>query len=237
MGFEWVHRAKPVGIQVMNGSLKQEGNTPALAVLVSRTNPVKALSIAQLARILGCPANPKQPVTWAVAGAQGAWAGKPIHAYVYDNQTGTGSFLQNAILRDADCWNWDIVREFKDSTHPDSSPYPAAEQTINALKHDPQGIAISTLAYSNVEVKPLAVSVPLTGEAILAGTYPLARQVYIYVSPSAQPPGSSGSASDRITREFLRFILSPEGQAIVEREGQFLPLSAETARQQLKLLQ
>jgi phosphate transport system substrate-binding protein len=37
-------------------------------------------------------------------------------------------------------------------------------------------------------------------------------------------------------REFLRFILSREGQKAVVREGEYLPLTAEMARAQLKKL-
>jgi phosphate transport system substrate-binding protein len=38
IGFEWVHRYKPLEIQVMTGSVREDGKTPALAVLVSQTN-------------------------------------------------------------------------------------------------------------------------------------------------------------------------------------------------------
>src|SRR5260370_39790466 len=47
IGFEWVFRVKPLGIQVMNGGLLAEGKTPALAVFVSRRNPVPQLNRAQ----------------------------------------------------------------------------------------------------------------------------------------------------------------------------------------------
>jgi phosphate transport system substrate-binding protein len=37
--------------------------------------------------------------------------------------------------------------------------------------------------------------------------------------------------------EFLRFVLSPEGQAAVMRDGKYLPLTAEVAKAQLKRLE
>jgi phosphate transport system substrate-binding protein len=236
IGFEWVFRVKPLGIQVMNGSLKAEGKSPALAVFVSRNNPLRQISIAQLAAILGCPSDPRQPVTWAIAGAEGAWKTKPIHAFLYDDQTGTGAFLQQAIQGTKDCWNWDIVREFKDSTHPDGSIYPAAQQITDALEHDSNGLAISTLTYASAALKPLplaaaAAAVPLTPETVTAATYPLGRPVYIYINRAQDKP------VDPKVKGFLRFILSPEGQALVQAQGDFLPLNPALAREQIRKLE
>ena len=236
IGFEWVFRTKPLGIQVMNGSLEAEGKTPALAVFVSRSNPVQQLSVSQLAAILGCPVNPKEPVTWAIAGVGGAWRNRRIHAFLYDNQTGTGAFLQRAIQGPKDCWNWDIVREYKDKTRRDGSEYPAAQQIVDALKHDPDGIAISTLSYADpgIKVLPLAglaTAVPLTRETVISSGYPLARGVYIYINRGKDRP------VDPKVKEFLRFILSREGQSVVQDEGDYLPLNPSTAVDQWKKLE
>jgi phosphate transport system substrate-binding protein len=236
IGFEWVFRVKPLGIQVMNGSLLAEGRTPALAVFVSRSNPVHQLSMSQLATILGCPANPKEPVTWAMAGAEGVWRNKRIHAFLYDDQTGTGAFLQQAIQGTKDCWNWEIVREFKDKTRHDGSAYPAAQQIVDALKHDLDGLAISTLSYANPEIKalPLAgpgAAVPLTRETVTSSNYPLARGVYIYINRGKDEP------VDPKVKEFLRFILSREGQALVQNQGDYLPLNPTTAQEQWNKLE
>lgn len=236
IGFEWVFRVKPLGIQVMNSGLKGEGKSPALTVFVSRENPIQQISVAQLAVVLGCPANPKEPVTWGVAGAEGAWRDKRMHAYLYDHQTGTGAFLQQAVQGPKDCWNWDIVREFEDKVRADGSTYPAGQQIIDALKRDPDGLAISTLGYTSPEIKalPLADSgavVPLTPEAVTAGVYPLARGAYIYTNRAKDKP------VDPKIAEFLRFVLSAEGQALVQGQGDYLPLNAAVAAVQLKKLE
>ncbi len=236
IGFEWVFRVKPLGIRVMNGGMQGEGKSPALAVFVSRENPIQQISLAQLAAVLGCPADPKQPVTWAVAGAGGAWKDKRVHAYLYDDQTGTGAFLQQAVQGTKDCWNWDIVHEFKDKTRDDSSAYPAGQQIADALKRDPDGVAISTLGYAGAGIKalPLAGSggaVPPTSAAITAGSYPLARGVYLYINRAQDKP------VDPKVAEFLRFVLSAEGQALVERQGDYLPLNATVAGEQRKKLE
>lgn len=236
IGFEWVFRVKPLGIQVMNGGLQGEGRSPALAVFVSRSNPVQQVSVAQLAAIFGCPVNPKEPVTWAAAGVEGAWKDKRIHAYLYDGQTGTGAFLLQAIQGSKDCWNWDVVREFKDNASEDGSVYPAGQQIVDALKRDPNGLAISTLEYATPEIKalPLASSgaaVPLTPEAVIAESYSLARGAYIYINRPQDKP------VDPKVAEFLRFVLSAEGQALVQRQGDYLPLNAAVAAEQRKKLE
>lgn len=236
IGFEWVFRVKPLGIQVMNGSLKAEGKTPALAVFVSRSNPLQQISMSQLATILGCPIDPKKPVTWAAAGVEGNWKNKGIHAFLYDDQTGTGAFLQQAIQSTRDCWNWDIVREFKDQVRGNGTVYPAAQQIIDALKRDPDGLAIATLDYASSELKVLPVAgsgsaATLSPEAITASTYPLARGVYIYINRAQDAP------VDPKVSEFLRFILSREGQALVQDQGDYLPLNPSTLIEQRRKLE
>lgn len=228
MGFEWVFRMKPVGVKVMNGNLEEDQKSPALAVFVSRQNPVDEVRLAQLGQALGCPADASRP-TWKLFGATGSWAAKPIHAYLYDDQTGTGSFLQRVLLGDRDCWNWDVVREFKDEKRSDGSVNPAARQIAQALEHDPDGLAISTLRYGSAAIKPIriqqgnAAAVVLSKHAIISGAYPLARGVYIYINRPKDSP------VDPTISEFLHFVLSEEGQNVIEDVGDFLPLDANTA--------
>jgi phosphate transport system substrate-binding protein len=73
--------------------------------------------------------------------------------------------------------------------------------------------------------------VPLTIETVRDRTYPLAREQYWYVN---RPPGQP---LDPKVKEFLKYTLSQEGQALVQQDGRFLPLTAEIAREQLKKLE
>jgi phosphate transport system substrate-binding protein len=231
IGFEWVHRYKPLEIQVMTGSMREDGKTPALAVLVSATNPATRISMAQLASILGCPGERKKAPTWAMADVQGAWSDRTIHAYLYDSSTGTGTFLQQIVMGENDRWNWAVVREFKDITDPNGTVYAAGRQIVDALRKDPNGLAVSTLGYAGTGVKALALSaggdaVAPSRESMRNGSYPLARGVYIDVN---RKPGTPLNAR---VKEFLNFILSEEGQDLVRRQGDYLPLSQSTAREQ-----
>jgi phosphate transport system substrate-binding protein len=80
-------------------------------------------------------------------------------------------------------------------------------------------------------VKALALSaggdaVAPSRESMRNGSYPLARGVYIDVN---RKPGTPLNAR---VKEFLNFILSEEGQDLVRRQGDYLPLSQSTAREQ-----
>jgi phosphate transport system substrate-binding protein len=236
IGFEWVHRYKPLEIQVMTGSVREEGKTPALAVLVSAKNPATRINMTQLATILGCPGERNNAPTWAMAGVKGAWAERTIHAYLYDSSTGTGAFLQQTVMGQDDRWNWAVVREFKDITRPNGTIYAAGRQIVDALTKDPNGLALSTLGYAGTGVKALALSagedaVTPSNESLSNGNYPLARGVYIDVNRKP------GTPLDARVKEFLSFILSEEGQDLVRRQGDYLPLSESTAREQRKKLE
>ena len=236
IGFEWVHRYRPLEIKVMTGSLGEDGKTPALAVFVSATNPLTRISMAQLASILGCSCEQNNRPTWAMAGVRGAWADRPIHAFLYDSSTGTGAFLQRAVMGESDRWNWAVVREFKDITRSNGTVYRAGHQIVNALRKDPNGLAISTLSYAGTGVKALALSaggdaVALNRESLSNGSYPLARGVYIDINRKP------GTPLDARVKEFLSFVLSEEGQALVRVQGDYLPLSEKTAQEQRKKLE
>lgn len=227
MGFEWVFRYKPLGIQAVTGGLERDGKSPALAVFVSRRNPMRQISMAELAAMLGCRDTVSTPPMWTMAGAHDEWSKRPLHAYLYDSQTGSGAFFQRTVLGEKDCWNWSMVKEFKDIVHRDGTTVAAGEQTVEALKRDPDGLAVSTPGHAKPWARELAIAgdklpVEATAESLIDGSYPLARGVYIYINRTP------GKPVDAKVKEFLRFILSEEGQRIARQQGDFLPLSPAT---------
>lgn len=214
IGFEWVHRVKPLGFSVLTGKAG-EGRSAPLGVYVAAANPVRSISMEQLAAVLGCPVQADASVTWSAAGATGIWAGKPLHAYVFDDQEGSGVFLQQALQGARDCWNWSVVHEFKDG--PLSS---ASQQILAAVRRDPEGLGIAIATRPPAGLKRIAVNgIEPTVEAEVSGAYPLARRAYIYIHRARD------KAVEPKVAEFLRFVLSDEGQAIAMRQGDYLPLN------------
>jgi phosphate transport system substrate-binding protein len=71
--------------------------------------------------------------------------------------------------------------------------------------------------------------VAATAANAIAGTYPLSRYLYLYLN---HPPGTAFAP---LQREFLRFVLSREGQSLVLRDG-YVPLPAKVAaRERLRV--
>jgi phosphate transport system substrate-binding protein len=89
--------------------------------------------------------------------------------------------------------------------------------------------------YANLKVLALSrtpdgPAIPLTADNVANRNYPLARDAYVYLDKAP------GRAMDPKVREFLRFVLSREGQTIIAKNGPYFPLPAEYIREQLKKL-
>jgi phosphate transport system substrate-binding protein len=83
-----------------------------------------------------------------------------------------------------------------------------------------------------VPIAPSREEEPVTAtwENAANGRYPFARFLDVYVNKAPDRP------LDRLVREYLRFILSAEGQAVVIKAG-FHPLDATTVARQLDKLE
>ena len=235
MAFEWVFRYKPLGIGVATGSLGVPGKTFAVTVFVHKDNPLSKLTLAQIDAIFGSEhlRGARNIRTWGELGLTGDWKDKPIHPYGYDVETGTGWFFRQTVFRGSDKWNCD-VKEFADAKQSDGAVIDAGERIVEALTQDRYGIAYSNLGFMNPQVKPTAVAsadggpfYEATRNNLIRRKYPLTRAASIYVN---RAPGKN---LDPKVQEFLRYILSKEGQQEVIREGDFLPLNEEVVREQL----
>jgi hypothetical protein len=69
-----------------------------------------------------------------------------------------------------------------------------------------------------------------TVENVYPHKYPFSRYVYIYVN---KPPGKPLEPK---VKEFLKLVLSQEGQQVVAEEQVFIPLTPEVVREELKKL-
>jgi phosphate transport system substrate-binding protein len=222
--------------ELMSGSLETEGRSPALAVLVSRDNPVSRLTIGQLRRIAGCSCLPgaAAPLTWRDLGARGAWSGRPVHLYLMDIDSGTGAYFVRTVMGGNGALDWSRVREFRDARAADGSMATAAALAAAAVRRDPDGIAVSTGQFVSEGLKPVAIAARSggpyllpTADSIVAGSYPLARKAYVFVD---RPPGKP---MPRMAGQFLRYVLSPRGQADVRETGGYLPLPLRAREREL----
>ena len=240
-GFNHVMNYEPLRIELGTGSLDQPGKATALALFVQSENPLARLTLTQVDAIFSALRRRGAPAvirTWGQLGLTGEWADKPVNLYADDTQSMTGLFFQHAALQDSRMMNWEHFTEFQDLRHPDGTTSSAAEQSMAALRADRYGLSISNLHHLDALVKPLALAVKDSGpyitptkESLMARTYPLTRT--IFACANQQP----GRPLDPKVRDFLRFVLSLEGQQVLAQEGSSLPLTAENAAGQLKKLE
>lgn len=236
----------PVEIQVATGSVDTPGKSYALTVFVNRDNPLSRLTLRQLDGIFGAERDggwngmrwnraaartAKGNIrTWGQLGLTGEWADQPIHLYgppaLYP---GGFSFFQRRVMGGADTCAEDL-RE-----------YPDPRQLMAALSRDRYGIGYTGLCYQTPETKAIALAagsagpfVAPTRETVASRAYPLSRPIYIYFAPDT--PGGQRAPTDPKIREFLRYILSREGQEDVVREGDYLPLTAAAAERSLQAI-
>jgi phosphate transport system substrate-binding protein len=214
----------PFRIPVARGSVAIPHHAPALVVYVNRANPLSHLSLQQLDGIFDADhrLGMQSYKTWGDLGLTGDWAAKPIQLYTYTVQSAEMQFFERAALKGSQKFSC-CLSLFQ--ARPGLS---AEEQIAAALSKDKYGLAVSSLPATNLKAIALSRSdgttpVVASKETITAGTYPLARTVYIYANRKPKTPVPSSIAA------FLEYIVSPEGQAIVARTGGYLPLSPELA--------
>ena len=217
-GFENKYGVKPTAVGVALDSL---------AVYVNKDNPLASLSFPELDAIFSKTrkgGHNEDIVTWGQLGLAAPWANLPVSLYGRNSASGTYAYFKEHALFKGD---------YKDSV----KEQPGSASVVMGVSEDKQGIGYSGIGYrtSGVRVVPLAekeggpVFEP-TYENVIAGKYPLSRMLYIYV---VKKPGE---AMPVLTREFLKFVLSKEGQDIVVKDG-YLPLPAKVVEKQRALME
>jgi phosphate transport system substrate-binding protein len=239
--FEWVFRFPPTAVEIATGSLATAGKSPALVVSVHRDNPLAALSLTQLDAIFGHERllGASRPIDhWGALGLGGEWATQPINLYLYDTESGSGRDFRKVALADSRALNWERIQEFTDSGAPAARTHDADVRILDALAHDRYGIAVSSLAGANDQVRGLALSaghgtpaVAASRVTLIGRSYPLTRVAIAYVGRTP------GAAVDAHVATVLRYALSAAGQRRVERDGGYLPLRADIARRQREALE
>ena len=252
----------PLEIVVATGSYNVTGWNPGFGIVVHQDNPLTRITLEQLDGIFGAERlggwigtdwhpefarGPDKNIRkWGQLGLTGEWAGKEITPYGLNQRYSQASWISDRILGGSDKWN-ERLRIYANFAAAEAGG-PGASMGFGRLKRglnedlvrDRFGIAyVGSPVGPNLppELKLLEVAETAAGpyyaysiENLRARRYPLFDQIYAY--------GDTDEARrlDPKVREYLRFIVSREGQAAVMRDGKYLPLTAEAAREQLKKL-
>jgi phosphate transport system substrate-binding protein len=186
-------------------SAKAKGFTPkeitvardGITIIANLNNPVKTLTMDQLAKIYtGVYTNWKQ-----VGGANGK-----IILFSRESSSGTYSFFQEHVLK-------------KQDFTVNAKLLPATSAIIQEVSSTKNAIGYVGLGYADKaknKVKELAIKKTLSAPAVLPSektirnnAYPISRPLYLYVK----------TLSNKSVNKFVKFTLSPEGQTIVKESG------------------
>jgi ABC-type phosphate transport system substrate-binding protein len=214
------HRPAPLEIRVARGGFNTPQRTTAQAIFVHASNPIARITLVELAAIL----RDRPAVTrWGELGLAGEWADRPIAIYMPARVAPNATSMQAMVLRGA-AWNRDV--------HEGS-----VADTAAAIARDPNAIGFGGFEEGGRGIKTLAVArddrgpyYEGTAANASSGRYPLTRYMYIRLNRA------SGEPIAPAVREFLRYILSSEGQEPILYSGYF-PLSAAEAREELAKLE
>src|SRR4029077_11331228 len=84
---------EPLVVNIAHGTLTSVRMTAGLAIYINRENPVRQLTMDQLARIFTTGAPGGDLTHWGQVGATGEWAMRPIHIYGTPEYSGYGYFM------------------------------------------------------------------------------------------------------------------------------------------------
>lgn len=258
--YQRVRGAAPARIVMATGSYDVSGWTYALVPFVHADNPLSQLTLEQLDGIFGAQrdggwhGNNWDPSsargadrnlrTWGQLGLTGEWADKPINVHAYNLNFHFPRAFAEMVFKGGYKWN-ESLKEYSNRIREDAGNadfgklWVAGDQIMDALGGDRYGITYTSMLYRD---KPGVKTVPLARtaagpyvfpslETVQDRSYPLSREVYFYTHRAP------GRKIDPLVAEYLRFVVSREGQALVQKDGKYLPMTAELAHAQVRAIE
>src|SRR5258708_7316881 len=178
---------------------------------------------------------------WGQLGLTGEWVNKEIQTYGYV-APGFQIYFERKLFHWSDKWNPNFREyvETKEATADQSGKAVDSTTMLEELSKDKYGIGWAAQMHIKdyPGVKALAIAANEGGPYVAMGagtvanrTDPLIRDAYVYLN---RVPGRP---MDPKAKEFLRFVLSREGQQIIANTDMYYPLTAAALRAQLKRLE
>jgi phosphate transport system substrate-binding protein len=258
VAFEQEFGYPPLEIRFASGSYDDpQGSTPGLMFVVHRTNPLAGLTLEQIDGIFcaqrtgawdgtkwstAAARGPEKNIrTWGQLGLTGEWAGRPIHPHGSDvTLSNWADLIEREACHGGKKWNPALIEGPRADIGLKAHGKTRDQEIIEGVQDDPLAIGfvfqrVINATHSDVKVLPLARTaagtyVTPSAQAFFDGSYPMHNGAYLYLN---RKPGQPLSTRDR---EFVRFVLSREGQKIVADSRIFIPLNAEQLKIELRKL-
>ncbi len=208
----------PLSIPVSGGTYPHYGFLDAIAFFVNDANPLRRITFTQLDALLSTTRwRGGRPIrTWGDLGLTGDWADKPIHVWAVKPWNGFEEFVRERVLS---------VGGERGEWRPDLNYVPTVIPLAEHVAQDRYAIGYAGLAFLKPGVRTLALAADPAGpyheatyEEVARAMYPLSRLVYLNVNRGPGHPLPPALA------EFIRFILSREGQQVILQQATYLPL-------------
>jgi phosphate transport system substrate-binding protein len=213
--FEKKYGYKPTAVRVA---------VDALAVYVNKDNPLSKMTMQEVDAVFskGRTCGAKAGInSWGQTGLKdGAWAQKPLSLYGRNSASGTyGYFKEHALCKG----------DYRDQV----KEQPGSASVVQGVTSDLAGIGYSGIGYKTSGVKALDLAakpggeyVPATPDNALSGKYPLSRFLYLYINKAPNKP------LDPLVREFVKYVLSQEGQEVVVKDG-YVPIPNRVVQEEI----
>jgi phosphate transport system substrate-binding protein len=195
-----------------------------IGVWIHKDNPLDKLTLAQVDAIFSKTRKRggRETKNWGDLGLAGEWRDKPISLYGRNSASGTYGYFKEHTLDKGD---------YKDTV----KEQPGSASVVQGVTEDRYAIGYSGIGYKTSGVK--AVSLQGTdgrfyaadAADVYSGKYPISRFLYVYFNQAPNKP------LDPMVREFLRYVLSRDGQEVVVKDG-FFPVLARTDGEELAKL-
>ncbi|WP_088329813.1 phosphate ABC transporter substrate-binding protein [Lacimicrobium sp. SS2-24] len=197
----------------------------AIALFVDLHNPVPGLNLQQVDAIFSATrycGGPQPLRYWHQLGLDGEWRDKRIKLFSRNSVSGTyGLFKEKALCQG------DFLKTVNEQ--------PGSASVVQSVAYSDGALGYAGFGYKTAGVRALPVAregrdyVAPSMENIASGEYPLSRFLYIVINKQPDQP------LPLLVREFLRFVLSSQGQDLVSRDG-FIPIPQRLKGQQLRMI-
>jgi len=208
--FEEAHGHEPTAVPVA---------IDVLAVYVNKDNPIEGMTLPEVDAVFSetrrC--GYESDVTrWGDLGLEGSWANRDFALYSRNAVSGTYGYFQEHALCGGD---------YRASIN----EQPGSASVVQGVSESRNGIGYSGIGYITSGVRAIPLGREQGGELFepnaenaASGDYPLARFLYVYVNKAPNQD------MNPLEREFMRMVLSREGQLVTDRDG-YIPLPAAVA--------
>lgn len=244
------------GVECYSGSYKLGGWGNTLVVEVNEKNPIEVITVDQLDGIFGGARSggwdsvgywhpeygrddTKNIRTWGELGLTGEWEDMPIIPYTFQLRYNTAREVSESLLQGSAQWN-ENVRSTGNYKPLEGNRVTGAQWVVEGIVENKGGIGLSR--YTDDYMLPGIRFVPVVseegGEPVYPDLYTTQSRDYPFVfTQSFWYKVEEGVPMNEMCYEFLRYVLSYEGQEAVMKDGKYQPLTAEVCNEMLEKLE